>query len=173
MTSQYDNKPFTLHIKSSETLSTTQLYQIIYKVRIVSTVLWLRTLGAQLPALTSPGLLSTQSSGICSKHSGTNKWFSFQQPGPPINITTVTPLWDYGFESRRNLGCLSVVRVACCQVEVSALDWSLIQRFPTECGVYKWAWWWSLDNLEPLTHEGADVSWKMIITSVLHTNSLV
>jgi len=122
MTSQYDNKPFTLHIKSSETLSTTQLYQIIYKVRIVSTVLWLRTLGAQLPALTSPGLLSTQSSGICSKHSGTNKWFSFQQPAPPINITTVTPLWDYGFESRRNLGCLSmcVLRV----VRLRSLLWT-------------------------------------------------
>jgi hypothetical protein len=28
--------------------------------------------------------------------------------------------WDCGFESRRGHGCLSLVSVACCQVEVSA-----------------------------------------------------
>jgi len=27
-----------------------------------------------------------------------------------------------------------VVRVVCCQVEVSATDWSLVQRSPTDCG---------------------------------------
>ena len=32
-------------------------------------------------------------------------------------------------------GCLSVVSVVCCQVEVSAMVWSLVQRIPTECGV--------------------------------------
>ena len=37
--------------------------------------------------------------------------------------------------SRRGLGCLSRVSVVCCQVEVSALGWSLFQRSPTECGV--------------------------------------
>ena len=31
-------------------------------------------------------------------------------------------------------GCLSVVSVVCCQVEVSATDWSLVQRSPTDCG---------------------------------------
>ena len=30
--------------------------------------------------------------------------------------------------------CLSVVSVVCCQVEVSATDWSLVQRSPTDCG---------------------------------------
>jgi hypothetical protein len=30
--------------------------------------------------------------------------------------------------------CLSVVSFVCCQVEVSATDWSLVQRNPTECG---------------------------------------
>ena len=30
-------------------------------------------------------------------------------------------------------GCLSVVSVVCCQVEVSAPGWSLVQRSPTEC----------------------------------------
>jgi hypothetical protein len=32
-------------------------------------------------------------------------------------------------------GCLSVVGVVCCQVEISATSWSLVQRSPTECGV--------------------------------------
>jgi hypothetical protein len=27
------------------------------------------------------------------------------------------------------------VSVVCCQVEVSATSWSLVQRSPTECGV--------------------------------------
>ena len=31
-------------------------------------------------------------------------------------------------------GCLSVVGVVSCQVEVSATDWSLVQRSPTDCG---------------------------------------
>ena len=43
--------------------------------------------------------------------------------------------WDWGFESLRGYGCLSLVGVVCCQVEVSALGSSLIQRSPTECGV--------------------------------------
>jgi hypothetical protein len=31
--------------------------------------------------------------------------------------------------------CLSVVSVVCCQAEVSASGWSLVQRSPTDCGV--------------------------------------
>jgi hypothetical protein len=34
-------------------------------------------------------------------------------------------------------GCLSLVSVVCCQVEVSTTGWSLVQRSPTECGVSK------------------------------------
>jgi hypothetical protein len=30
---------------------------------------------------------------------------------------------------------MSVVSVVCCQVEVSATSWSLVQRSPTDCGV--------------------------------------
>ena len=30
-------------------------------------------------------------------------------------------------------GCLSVVSVVCCEVEVSATSWSLVQRTPTDC----------------------------------------
>jgi hypothetical protein len=32
---------------------------------------------------------------------------------------------------------VSLVSVVCCQVEVSATSWSLVQRNPTECGVSK------------------------------------
>ena len=35
----------------------------------------------------------------------------------------------------RLIHVISVVSVVCCQVEVSATDWSLVQRSPTECGV--------------------------------------
>jgi hypothetical protein len=30
--------------------------------------------------------------------------------------------------------CLSVVSIVCCQVEVSANSWSLVQKSPTDCG---------------------------------------
>ena len=41
--------------------------------------------------------------------------------------------WDLGFESHGGHRYLSVVSVVCCQVEVSAMSWSLIQRSPTDC----------------------------------------
>ena len=40
--------------------------------------------------------------------------------------------WDCGFDSNRGHGCLSVVSVVCCQVEVSSTSWLLVQRSPTE-----------------------------------------
>jgi len=43
--------------------------------------------------------------------------------------------WDCGFESSWGRGCLSLVSVVCCQVEIFASGWSLVQRSPTECGV--------------------------------------
>jgi len=42
---------------------------------------------------------------------------------------------DCGFESRQGHGCLFVVSVVCCQVEVSAKGRSFVQRSPTECDV--------------------------------------
>jgi hypothetical protein len=45
--------------------------------------------------------------------------------------------WNCGFESRLWHGCLSLVSVVRCQVEVSATSWSLVQRRPTECGMSK------------------------------------
>jgi hypothetical protein len=43
--------------------------------------------------------------------------------------------WGCGFESRLGHGCLFLVSVMWCQIEVSATVWSLVQRSPTECGV--------------------------------------
>jgi hypothetical protein len=40
--------------------------------------------------------------------------------------------WDCGFETRRRHGCLSVVNVVCCQVEVSMKGLSLVKRISTE-----------------------------------------
>ena len=42
--------------------------------------------------------------------------------------------WGCGFESRWVHGSLSVSSVACCQVEISASGWSLVQKSPTYCG---------------------------------------
>jgi hypothetical protein len=43
--------------------------------------------------------------------------------------------WDCGFESRQEHGCLSLVSVVFCQVEVHVWSWSLVRSSPTECGV--------------------------------------
>jgi hypothetical protein len=43
--------------------------------------------------------------------------------------------WDCGFESRPGKGCLSLVNVVCCQIEVPSSGRSPVQRNPTECGV--------------------------------------
>jgi hypothetical protein len=58
---------------------------------------------------------------------------------------TVQKIWIKGGKPRtdkkkshRGHGYLSLVSVVCCcQVEVSATSWSLVQRSPTDCGVSK------------------------------------
>jgi hypothetical protein len=45
---------------------------------------------------------------------------------------------DAGSNPARVHGCLSLVSVVCCRVEVSATGRSLIQRSPTECGASNW-----------------------------------
>ena len=54
--------------------------------------------------------------------------------GCAVQDVGIRPLacWDRGFESHH--GCLSVVSVVCSQAEVSATDWSPVQRSSTECG---------------------------------------
>jgi hypothetical protein len=41
--------------------------------------------------------------------------------------------WDCGFEPRREYGCLSLVSVLYCQVEVLTTGRSVVQRSPTDC----------------------------------------
>jgi hypothetical protein len=60
--------------------------------------------------------------------------------------------WNCGFESRRGYGCLSLISVVYCHVELSASGWSLVQRSPTEYSVSNWVWSWILDNEEVVTH---------------------
>jgi len=45
------------------------------------------------------------------------------------------PCRNYGFESRRVDGSVSLVSIVRCQMEVSASDRPHVQRSPTECGV--------------------------------------
>jgi len=45
-----------------------------------------------------------------------------------------SPAEFVGSNPIRGHGCLSVVSVVCCQVEVSATSLSLVQRSPTDCG---------------------------------------
>jgi len=49
---------------------------------------------------------------------------------------------------------MSVVSVTCCQVEVCATSWSLVQRSPTECGASLCVWPRNLINEEALVHWG-------------------
>jgi hypothetical protein len=48
---------------------------------------------------------------------------------------------------------LSVVSVLCCQVEVSAMSWSLVQRVLLTV-VRCWVWSRNLKNEEAMTHVG-------------------
>jgi hypothetical protein len=43
--------------------------------------------------------------------------------------------WDCGFQSGRLRGCLSLVNVVFCQVEIFATGRSLVQRSPTDCSL--------------------------------------
>ena len=45
-----------------------------------------------------------------------------------------SPAEIVGSNSTGEHWCLSVVSVVCCQIEVSATSWSLVQRSPTDCG---------------------------------------
>jgi hypothetical protein len=63
----------------------------------------------------------------------------------PIPVAARSKAWVYGrslagivvSKPAGGHGCLSLVSVVCCQVEVSAKSWALVQRSPTECAVSK------------------------------------
>ena len=64
---------------------------------------------------------------------------------------------DCVFISHRGHGCLPLVSVVCCQVEMSAKGWSLVQGSPTECCVSEWQW--NLDHGGPGSL-GSVAPWK-------------
>ena len=59
---------------------------------------------------------------------------------------------------------VSLSCVVCCQVEVSATGWSLVQRNPTECGASEC--YCSLDNEEAVDHYGG-CSTEIIIIIII------
>jgi hypothetical protein len=61
--------------------------------------------------------------------------------------------WDCGFESHGGHECLCLVNVVCCQVEVSASGWSLVQRSPTDCAASECDCK-ALDNEDASAHYG-------------------
>jgi hypothetical protein len=59
----------------------------------------------------------------------------------PVQVAARSKAWVCGrwpaevvFSSLTGHGCLFVVSVLCCQLEVSATSCSLVQRSPTDCG---------------------------------------
>ena len=101
---------------------------------------------------TVPILLRLALSGNCAV-SGINVWwrriwrrklrflceFHADSGGRAVCGVGLRPLacWDCGFESRRVQGCLSLVSVVCCHVEVSAMGRSLVQRSPAVWDVFE------------------------------------
>jgi hypothetical protein len=54
------------------------------------------------------------------------RWPSFQRSGSAA-------FWYCGFKSSLGHGCLFLVRVMCCQAEVSATGRSVVHRSPSKC----------------------------------------
>jgi len=88
---------------------------------------------------------------MTNQFSGRQTWRFAGPSGRAVYGLDLLPFacWDCGFESHREHGCLSVICVLCCQVEVSAASWSLVPRSPTDwCVVvcdletpWKWRFW--------------------------------
>jgi len=53
----------------------------------------------------------------------------------PVPVTKRSKAWVCGFESCWGHGRLPLEIIVCYHAEVSASGWSLVQRFPTECGI--------------------------------------
>jgi len=78
---------------------------------------------------------------VCSPVDGEINWrviiCAADPGGRAIYAVGLRPLAcrDCEFESRQGHGCLSLVSVVCCQVEITAKSRSLVQRSPAECDV--------------------------------------
>ena len=66
-------------------------------------------------------------------HIGWSRWQHGLRPG-----SMATDLLGYWIQILP--GCLSLVNVLCCHVEIFVTGRSLFQRSPIECGVSKWVW---------------------------------
>jgi hypothetical protein len=89
-------------------------------------------------SLCAPSISAWLPSRIPATWLGNNLGYALRVP-KGVNLWPIV-CWDFEFESRQGYRCLSLVIVLCCQIEVSASGWSLVQRIPTECGVSKWVW---------------------------------
>ena len=74
--------------------------------------------------------------------------------------------WDCGFESHRRHWRLSVVSVVCCQVGVSATDWSLLPTVARRC-----VWSRNLENEEAKARYGAvKIQQQWVVTPGKYNN---
>jgi hypothetical protein len=73
--------------------------------------------------------------GKCERQGCPGRQENFFRPIPWSVCLQYLVCLGCGFESRMGHESLSFVSVVCCQVETSALGWSLVMRSPFECGV--------------------------------------
>ena len=73
--------------------------------------------------------------------------------------------WDCWCEFSRGHGCLSVVSVVCCQVEVSESGWSLVQRSPSQGDVSKQSVILKWRQIEGSQSLGRIEPWKKILST--------
>jgi len=99
-----------------------QLRCLVFAVSLGSLVRWAKSTSVMLPVnkKISLDVMLLTDTGRC----------------PGVGLRPLA-CWDCGPESRRGRECLSVVSVVCCQIEVSALGWLLVQRSSTECTVFE------------------------------------
>ena len=94
---------------------------------------------------------------------------SFLLPVPVAARSEALVCWDCGFESHPGHGCLSVVNVVCCQVEVSATDWSLVQRIlPTVARRRVWSR--NLENEAKARYRAVKIQPQWVVTAGKQTN---
>jgi len=70
-----------------------------------------------------------------------------------------------GSNPTRGHGCLSDVSVVCCQVEVSATSWSLVQRSPTDRGASLCVIWKTSRMRKAMTRVGSQRHKKNLETT--------
>ena len=91
----------------------------------------------------------------------------------PVPVAARIKAWVWGrslagIAGSNPAGEMDVCFIVCCEVDVSASGWSLVQRSPTECGVR--VWYGSLKSEETLAPTGGccatEKSWITLTTFV-------